>query len=108
VRKAELRPSGVGAPEVAIGAIARARCTREYRCNNIGKRMPYTSEEDCLQRVRLDWTDELNLTECPRGTDEGALAECVRELGETDCDSFDAKLDRWGVCSAGKLCDRGR
>lgn len=106
VNQAELqRTSGAALPSSAVTAIARARCTREQRCNNIGAGREYATEADCEASVRVSWEDDLNSFDCPRGVNEAALGECLGEIRETRCDELADALERWAKCAASEICD---
>lgn len=109
VSKTEVWPaSGASLPSGAAEAIAEARCERERRCGNIGDGRAYMSRFDCERRVRARWADDLNAIECPLGVNEGALARCLRELRDTECDDMRDTLGRWMECEGARICDRGR
>lgn len=106
VNQAEVqRTSGAGLPSVAVDAIAHARCTREQRCDNVGKGRAYATAADCEASVRVDWADDLNSFDCPRGVNEAALAECLREIRDTSCGGLADAWGRWAKCAASEMCD---
>ena len=97
-----------GLPSVAVDAIAQARCTREQRCENIGAGREYPTAVDCEARVRAEWEEDLNSVACPRGVNEAALTECLRELRDTSCAGLGDALGRWAKCAASDMCDNPR
>jgi hypothetical protein len=87
-------------PGTAVEAIVEARCARAQRCDRIGPGREYPTRDDCAQRTRAEWSEELNRIECARGVDEGALRACLHEL------RTDACSDEAGACRATDVCDR--
>ncbi|WP_437742741.1 DUF6184 family natural product biosynthesis lipoprotein [Sorangium sp. So ce1504] len=88
----------------AVDRIVQARCDREARCNNIGPDRTYTSNEACSSRVRAEWREDLNLAECPGGTDSKELNECLQEIRNDDCNNPFDTLDRIVACRSSDLC----
>jgi hypothetical protein len=89
----------------AASSIAEARCAREQKCNSIGADRKYSSMSDCLTRVRNDWKDELNARECPRGSDQKELNECLAEIRDEDCNNPLDSLGRIAACTAAQICE---
>ena len=52
---------------MAVNAITRARCEREERCGNVGDGKSYASMDVCGDKIRADWSEDLNKYECPKG-----------------------------------------
>jgi hypothetical protein len=101
VADTSIRPGRLGTPSAAVAAILEARCARAQRCGRIGPGREYSTQNDCAQRTRAAWSEELNRVECDRGVDEGALRACLHELSADDC------ADEVGaVCRAMDVCDR--
>jgi hypothetical protein len=88
----------------ATESIAEARCARESRCDNVGPEKTYSSMEDCIIRVRSDWSDELSARECKTGVNETQLNECLNEVREEECSSPFDTLERVAACTAGQIC----
>ena len=87
-----------------VEGIAKARCEREQRCNNIGFEKPYTSLDACLTKVATDWRDDLNRYECPGGFEQKELDECMREIRNEDCSRPFDTLERIVACRSGDIC----
>lgn len=96
-----LRPGRLGMPSVALAAIVEARCTRAERCNQVGAGLEFPSRNECLWRVRAEWSEELNRIACERGVDEGALRVCLRALSEGSCENNTSD-----ACRPMDVCDR--
>jgi uncharacterized protein DUF6184 len=88
----------------ATESIAEARCARESRCDNVGPEKTYSSMEDCIIRVRSDWSDELSARECKAGVNETQLNECLNEVREEECSSPFDTLERVAACTTGQIC----
>jgi hypothetical protein len=88
----------------AADSIAEARCAREDRCTNVGKDKKYSSVQDCLTRVRDDWKDDLNARQCPGGTNESQLNECLDAVRHEECSNPFDTLARLSECTAGQIC----
>lgn len=103
---AQIQPGRPAAfPSGAAHVIAQVRCAREERCNNVGEGRNYGTAEECLRRVYVEWREDLNLLECPRGIREGGLAECLRAIRTSQCAEIFDTLQRWVACSEGRICD---
>jgi hypothetical protein len=98
---AETEESGVSAAD----SIARSRCEREERCDNIGGDKKFSSMDDCLTRVRTDWKDDLDARECPGGINRAELDECLNEIRSEDCSSPFDTLERVAACTSGQICE---
>jgi hypothetical protein len=88
----------------AADSISEARCAREDRCTNVGADKKYSSVQDCITRVRDDWKDDLNARQCPGGTNEKELNECLDAIRHEDCSSPFDTLARVSECTAGQIC----
>jgi hypothetical protein len=100
-------PVEVGARAATASAaesIAKSRCEREQRCDNIGGDKKFSSMDDCLTRVRTDWKDDLNARECPGGVNRPELDECMSEIRNEDCSSPVDTLERVAACTTGQIC----
>ena len=93
-----------GTNRAAVRAIATARCEREERCNNLGADAKYPSKEDCLDRVRADWANELSVYECPNGLVTAELNECLDDIRNEDCGNPFDTLARTMSCSKSEIC----
>jgi hypothetical protein len=89
----------------ATDSIAEARCAREDRCTNIGDGKKYSTQQDCLARVRADWKDDLSARECPKGINEKQLSECVSQIRNEECSNPLDTLSRMSQCTAGQICN---
>lgn len=88
----------------AVRAISTARCEREARCKNLGADAKYASKEDCLDRVRADWSKELSVYECPNGLVGAELDECLDDIRNEDCGNPFDTLARTMSCSKSEIC----
>jgi hypothetical protein len=88
----------------AVASIAEARCAREDRCTNVGKDKKYASASACEDSIRDDWKDDLNARQCPGGTKETQLKECLTAIRNEDCSSPFDTLSRVSECTASQIC----
>jgi hypothetical protein len=88
----------------AAESIAEARCAREQRCSNVGANEKYSSHNDCMDRIRADWKDDLNARECHGGVNQTELQECLGAIREEECNSPFDTLDRVTECTAASIC----
>lgn len=88
----------------AVRSIARARCDRERRCENIGNDKKYVSEGACEEKIRADWSGDLNKYECPQGVVHAKLEECLSEVRSEDCGNPFDTLARMTQCNASDIC----
>jgi hypothetical protein len=88
----------------ATESIAEARCAREDRCNNVGADKKYSSSQDCISRIRDEWKEDLNARQCPGGTNDSQLKECLEAVRNEDCGSPFDTLSRVAECTAGQIC----
>ena len=93
------------APASARDSIAEARCARERHCDNIGDNKKFSSEQDCLSRIRADWKDDLNARECPSGVNRQELNECLSAVRGEDCSNPLDTLSRVAACTKSKICE---
>jgi hypothetical protein len=84
--------------------IATARCEREAKCNNVGERGEYVTQEDCVVSLEPATRGELDERDCPSGISEVELRECTDEIKQTDCDSPVQSIDLVTECSNEELC----
>jgi uncharacterized protein DUF6184 len=89
----------------ATASLAQARCEREQRCNDIGENKKYSSNEDCLTRVRNDWRGDLNAKECPAGVNQVRLDQCLTSVKQEECGHPFETLDRLATCRSGAMCE---
>lgn len=92
-------------PASARDSIAEARCARERHCNNIGDNKKFSSQQDCLSRIRADWKDDLNARECSSGINQQQLDECLTAVRGEDCDNPFDTLSRVAACTKGQICE---
>ena len=93
------------APRSATESIARSRCQRELRCNNVGKDHKYSSDQDCLTRIRNEWKDDLSARECKSGINQTELNECLAKIRDEDCNSPLDSLARVAECTQAQICN---
>jgi hypothetical protein len=84
--------------------LAEARCDRERRCDNVGEGRKYASQAKCLSAVASEWRGELDDYECPGGTVQGALDQCLTEIRNEGCMNPVASLERIVDCDAHEVC----
>lgn len=89
----------------AVRAIAKARCERESRCNNVGPDKDYASVGACEEKVRADWAGDLNKYECPGGTNKAELDECIAGVRSEDCGNPFDTLARIAQCDSSDICE---
>lgn len=89
----------------AVGAITRARCEREERCGNVGDGKSHSSMDVCEDKIRADWSDDLNKYECPQGIVQAELDECLKDIRGEDCSSPFDTLTRVVQCNSADICD---
>lgn len=90
----------------AVTSITNARCDREQRCGNIGPDAKFDSRNACVARIREDWADQLNASECPHGVRKVELDECLQDIRTEECgDPFDT-LARTFSCGRSEICER--
>jgi hypothetical protein len=100
------KAAGDTVSESAVSALARARCDREERCDNVGNGKKYASRGECLSETRSDWRDDLNARECPEGVSSSQLAHCVDEIKRESCGNPVEKLESVLACRTADLCKR--
>lgn len=88
-----------------VGAIAKARCDREARCNNVGNGKEFASESACVETVRTQWHEELNAFACKGGIVEDELTECLEAIRNEHCGSRLDSLRRLVACRSGDICN---
>lgn len=88
----------------AVRSIADARCDREEKCGNIGDGQSYASRDACGDKIRSDWSDELNAYECPNGIVDAALDQCLSAIRNEDCGATFDTLQRITACTSGDIC----
>jgi hypothetical protein len=86
-------------------SIAEARCAREQVCGNTGDNKKYSSQQDCLARIRADWKDDLNARECPNGVNQTQLNECLKAIRDEDCGNPFDTLGRVAACTKSQICN---
>lgn len=93
------------APRSATESIARSRCQRELRCNNVGTDRKYASNQECLTKIRDEWRDDLSARECKTGVNQKELDECLAKIRDEDCNSPLDSLARVTECTQGQICN---
>jgi hypothetical protein len=88
----------------AVNSIAKARCEREARCNNIGADKSYASKGACEEKIRADWAGDLNKYQCPGGTVKAELDECLAGIVSEDCGNPFDTIARVAQCDASDIC----
>jgi len=88
----------------ALGEIARARCTRESRCNNVGEGRRYMNDQACRTVLLNDFSRDLNPTECTAGIDRDELNECMRDIQAEDSNNPLDTISRVAACRTSDLC----
>lgn len=88
----------------ATESIAEARCARESRCENIGPDKKYTTMEDCMIRIREEWSGELSERQCPAGIDQRGLQACLDGVRQEECGNPFDTLSRVTACTTGEIC----
>lgn len=97
-------PTGAAARS-ATESIAQSRCEREQICNNVGDDKKYSSESDCLARIRANWKDDLSTRECPGGVNQTQLDQCLSKIKAEECSSPFDTLSRISECTASQICE---
>jgi hypothetical protein len=88
----------------ATNEIAKARCVREEKCENIGANKKYSSMDDCKATVRNDWREDLNARECANGVNDAKLEDCLAEIKNEDCNNALDSLSRMSACMKAEIC----
>ncbi len=89
----------------AVHAIARARCEREKRCDNVGGGKAYASSDACEAKIEAEWAGDLNKYECPHGIVQAALDKCLGDVRAEECGNPVDTLSRIVSCDADDICD---
>jgi len=89
----------------ALHQISRARCEREEHCGNIGGGKDYASMGACEEKIRADWSGDLNKYECPHGIVKSALDKCLADVRTEECGNPFDTLSRVVSCNASDICD---
>jgi hypothetical protein len=96
--------SGISS-SLAVRSIANARCDREQRCGNVGPDQDYSSSDNCEEKIKADWNEDLNKYECPNGIVQAELDECLTDIKKEDCGNPFDSLARVMSCTASDICD---
>jgi hypothetical protein len=91
-------------PASAVASIATARCDREVRCKNIGRKEKYGTRADCVADLQRDRRDDLNSDVCPGGIREKQLNDCLQSIRDEDCGNPLEAISRLNACRSGNLC----
>lgn len=89
----------------AVHAIAKARCEREKRCENIGHDKNYGSLDACREKIEHEWAGDLNKYECPHGIVATELEQCLTDVRAEECGNPLDTLSRIAQCDADDICD---
>ncbi len=97
-------PASRSVPEVekAADELARARCERAQRCNEVGPTSKYETLQDCQQTMLVDTQEELG--DCHQGVDRGDFNQCLATVREQDCRGAMDSLRESKACSSDDLC----
>ncbi|HEX5660260.1 MAG TPA: DUF6184 family natural product biosynthesis lipoprotein [Polyangiales bacterium] len=104
----EARDPDVGsgiATKRAVHAIAKARCEREKRCENVGGDKTYASLDACVAKIESEWAGDLNKYECPHGIVQTELDQCLADVRAEECGNPFDTLSRIAQCDADDICD---
>jgi hypothetical protein len=96
--------SGI-ATKRAVHAIAKARCEREGRCENVGADKNYASLDACVAKIEHEWAGDLNKYECPHGIVQSELDQCLADVRAEECGNPFDTLSRIAQCDADDICD---
>ena len=88
----------------AVTSIAKARCARESRCDNVGAGKKYATERECMSTLESEKYDDLNGDECQGGIDQKELAECLEEINDQDCNNPLDAVGQVAACRSSDLC----
>ena len=100
----KVTPSPAAQGRSAANSIADSRCKREARCENVGDGKKFSSDTDCVDRIRAEWKEDLNARECPKGVHDAQLDECLHAIVQEDCGSPLDSLQRIGECTTAQIC----
>lgn len=89
----------------AVHAIAKARCEREKRCENVGDGKNYISLDACKDKIEHEWAGDLNKYECPHGIVAAELEQCLTDVRAEECGNPFDTLSRIAQCDADDICD---
>jgi hypothetical protein len=89
----------------AVKEIARARCDREKRCDNVGGKGDFASFDACQAKIESEWAGDLNKYECPHGVVQSELDQCLRDIRAEECGNPFDTLSRIAQCDADDICD---
>jgi hypothetical protein len=96
--------AAVSVSEHDADIVAKERCDREERCNNVGEDRHYATRAACVDQIRDDDLRSFTSAACPQGVDSSKLQACVAEIRQERCDGpFDA-LSRNATCTRSVLC----
>ncbi|MDI1445170.1 DUF6184 family natural product biosynthesis lipoprotein [Polyangium sp. 6x1] len=88
----------------ALQSLADARCDRAMRCNQIGQGERFANRDACLQSVRKNERQDLNLYGCTEGIDQEELSECLSEINTSGCDATFDTLSAMADCRPSDMC----
>jgi hypothetical protein len=90
----------------SLSKIAEARCDREQTCNNIGADKKFADRTACVDKVRKDFADELNVKDCTAGVNVKELDECLAAARAEECKNPFDKLSRVAACRTSDICEK--
>jgi hypothetical protein len=97
-------PARTTTPESAVGRIAQARCDREVRCHNVGRKEKYETRSECAEKMQNDRRGDINVNECRAGVSEKELDNCLEAIRTEDCGNPIDAISRLNACRSGNLC----
>lgn len=93
-----------GTAASVVERMARARCTREQICGNVGAGRAFADSDGCVEFMRGSVRDALQTADCALGVDQFALDDCLVAMDEEGCGDGVAVLRRARRCRADALC----
>ncbi len=88
----------------SVETLARTRCDREQRCDNVGNGKRYENADACLDDFRGKGNNELTTAACPQGIDAAKLQTCLDEIRTERCDNPLDTVGRITACRTAALC----
>ncbi len=103
-RDAPFIGGGPAEPNSAVARIAAARCDREARCNNVGRKERYPSRSDCIVLMQDGERDDINEKDCPGGIDQKQLGACLSAIRDEACGNSLDTISRVVSCRSVGIC----
>lgn len=88
--------------------VSFARCEKEMACAGLTSWTRDTNEAECIDRVKVETTKEVNAEACPHGIDHERLIDCVAAIERMGCDDPVGRLMELEDCRQRRLCVSGR